>query len=90
MNKTGKLRNKLVLLVVPRSPKLSGGAKTYFEKQGSYVLSALEKICYESVIENEGWRRLPSIVNIFEKLERGLTYIIQTTSKGYYGQNSLL
>ena len=69
MNKTGKFRNELVLLVAPRSPKLSGDVNYDFEKQASSVLSALEKICYRSVIQIEGWKMLPSIVNIFKVLE---------------------
>ena len=72
LNNTGNLRNELLLLVVPRNLKLTG-SNINFVDQASTVSGAIEKLCYESVIRDAGWKRIPSIVDIFTILGNGFT-----------------
>ena len=68
LNSLGQLRNELVLLVVPRNPTLKSEISYNFTKQASAVDAALHKICYPTILKAEGWKRLPSIVAIMNKL----------------------
>jgi hypothetical protein len=67
LNHHGSLRNELILLVVPRSPKLTDENKS-LDNQASTVSGAIEKICFESITKEAGWKRMPSLVKIFEIL----------------------
>ena len=71
LNPAGNLRNELLLLVVPRNSQLTG-TNIDFEDQASTVSGAIENLCYESVIRDAGWKRMPSLVNIFNILGHGL------------------
>ena len=71
LNIAGNLQNELLLLVVPRNSKLTG-SNIYFEAQASTLSGAIEKLSYESVTRDAGWKRMPSLVKIFTILGLGL------------------
>ena len=66
MNKNNRLCKELVLLVVPRNSEVTSCNLKNFKSQASSVSAALHKICYRSVIRDEGWRRMPCVVEIMD------------------------
>ena len=72
LNLAENLKNELLFLVVPRNSKLTG-SNINFQAQASTISGAIEKLSYESVIRDAGWKRMPSIVDIFTILGNGLT-----------------
>jgi len=69
LNTNDQLVTELIYLVIPRKPKFNRSTATSdLSSQSSTVLGAMEKICFESVIREPGWKRLPSIVKITNQL----------------------
>ena len=55
------------MLVIPRSGKLTNPSNPDF--QLAYLNIAIEKICYSSMLLDEGWTRLPSITAILDRVQ---------------------
>ena len=65
MNTENKLMNEIVCLVVPRNPKLKNVGKAEDQQAGK---SAINKICYASLMRPAGWKQLPSVRRVTDKL----------------------
>ena len=61
-------QSELVLLVSPRNPKVSSCDFTNSRMQAANFLNVIDKLCYPSIIKDEGWRRMPSIMKIIDIL----------------------
>ena len=68
LNVNRNLQSELVLLVSPRNPKVSSCDFTNSKKQAANFLNVIDKLCYPSIVKDEGWRRMPSIMKIFDIL----------------------
>ena len=66
LNRNEILRKELVTLVVPRSGKLTNPSNP--QLQVAYLDTAIEKICYPSMLLDEGWTRLPSLTAILDQV----------------------
>lgn len=66
MNTENKLMNEIVCLVVPRNPKLEKVGRA--EDQHAAGKSSIDKICYPSLMRPAGWKRLPSVRQVTDKL----------------------
>ena len=66
LNTENRLMNEIVCLVVPRNPKLVNVGKA--EDQMIYGKSSMDKICFPSLMRPAGWKRLPSVRTITDKL----------------------
>ena len=80
LNKNEQLVKELVCLVIPRKLKFKASGDT-LRQQASTVKGAMEKICYESIIMEPGWKRLPSITAITDELpgKSDISYRIYVT-----------
>jgi len=69
MNKENRLLQELVCLVNPRSPKLTDlqGKNT---DQMAKLRTALNRICYSGLLRPAGWKRLPSVRRVTDRVSR--------------------
>ena len=65
INTENKLMNEIVCLVVPRNPKLEKVGQAEDQYAGK---SCIDKICYPSLMRPAGWKRLPSVRQVTDKL----------------------
>ena len=83
LNRDNKLQNELVKLVVPRSGKLTNPSNSQF--QVANLIGAIEKICFPSLLLDEGWTRLPSLTAILNNVSGSKTFRIDR----YHLDNSI-
>jgi len=68
LNYKNQLQKEIVILAIPRCPKLTDIDDVAGLSQTSILPCSIEKICYSSLLCCEGWKRLPSISAILQNV----------------------
>ena len=82
LNRNELLRTELLNLVIPRSGKLTNPSNPDLQVANLFI--AVEKLCYSSMLLDEGWTRLPSLKAILDNVPGKKIFQMKT----YYLNNS--
>ena len=64
LNEGNRLVQEITCLVVPRDPKMVEISNEKMMSQMAVLKSQIKKMCQKTILKSEGWKMLPSLVNV--------------------------